>query len=180
MEPRGCNLAQPAANRIRARSSKNRRKTLPYFATGCRKERIVRSRRFESVRGLRETPARRSTRWSSPYAPVTRGHYLAFPHRMRAQTLCGLFTPIERSVTPSVLRAASRTPPVGYNLDNEASRADPARGPRRCPQSHGNPRKARCEKPCSRRESRQSPLRPEAARPACHAGGRGFESRRSR
>jgi hypothetical protein len=44
------------------------------------------------------------------------------------------------------IRVSSRTPPAGYNLDNEASRADPARGPRRCPQAHGNPRKSVLER----------------------------------
>jgi hypothetical protein len=50
-------------------------------------------------------------------------------------------------------QAASRTPPAGYNSDNEASRADPARGPRRYPQAHGNSRKAMYKTPCSRGES---------------------------
>src|SRR5207248_8351813 len=35
-------------------------------------------------------------------------------------------------------------------------------------------------KPCSPRNPRRSPPRPARPRPACHAGGRGFESRRSR
>jgi hypothetical protein len=52
---------------------------------------------------------------------------------------------------------ASRMPPVGYNSGNEASPADPARGPRKLTSARGNLRKATVETPCSRRESPHMP-----------------------
>jgi hypothetical protein len=60
-----------------------------------------------------------------------------------------------------------------YNSDNKASRADPARGPRRCPQEHGNPRKTRCETPWSRWESPPIPAK-------SGSGKTGLSRRRSR
>jgi hypothetical protein len=69
-------------------------------------------------------------------------------------------------------------PAVRY-AGNTSSRAHPARGRRKLPPA-ANPRNAGVGKACSRRESPPIPLSAEAPRPACHAGGRGFESRRSR
>jgi hypothetical protein len=48
------------------------------------------------------------------------------------------------------------------------------------PPTPGDPRKRTAERPCSREESRPAPVSPGMAYPACYAGGRGFESRRSR
>ncbi len=42
---------------------------------------------------------------------------------------------------------------VGYKSDNNVSRLDPARGPRKLPTAPGDPRKATGETPCSRRNS---------------------------
>jgi hypothetical protein len=58
-----------------------------------------------------------------------------------------------------------------------ASRAHPAGGRRKLLPVTGNPRKAPTGKPCSRPNPRLSPVSPAAPRPACHAGGHGFESR---
>src|SRR5918996_1507504 len=62
--------------------------------------------------------------------------------------------------------------------------AHPALIPHEAP---GNPRPhpripatIRAQSPAVAANPRRSPLSPEAPRPACHAGGRGFESRRSR
>ena len=77
------------------------------------------------------------------------------------------------------LARPARIPVVGI-LDNTPSRADTAGGRRKLPPGPGYPRKARVERTCSRDNPRPLPLSPEVPRPACHAGGRGFESRRSR
>jgi hypothetical protein len=66
------------------------------------------------------------------------------------------------------------------NPDNAPSRAYPAGGRRKLPQAPGGPRKSSGESPAHAGNPRPLPLSPEPPRPACHAGGRGFESRRSR
>ena len=60
-----------------------------------------------------------------------------------------------------------------YNSGNDASRADPARGPRRFPPAPGNPRQARSETPCSGGES--PPIPAQSA-----SGKTGLSRRRSR
>jgi hypothetical protein len=68
-----------------------------------------------------------------------------------------------------------------HNQGNGASRTDPAGGRRKLPGVTANPRTAMVGRACSRSQSRPIPAQPGSAkRPACHAGGRGFESRRSR
>jgi hypothetical protein len=42
MEPRGCNRSQPVAKRIARKRAKTSRKPLPWVATSCRKQRMVR------------------------------------------------------------------------------------------------------------------------------------------
>ena len=66
------------------------------------------------------------------------------------------------------------------HMGNYSSRADPARGSRKPPPAPANSRNDRGAKPADAANPRVCPLSPEAPRPACHAGGRGFESRRSR
>jgi hypothetical protein len=63
----------------------------------------------------------------------------------------------------------------------EATRypALPARGCRQLPPTAANRRMRLHGTSCSRRESPPIAAQPGAPRPACHAGGRGFESRRS-
>ena len=65
-------------------------------------------------------------------------------------------------------------------LDNISSRVHPAGGRRKLPPEPGKPRKAMTESPALAGNPRLFPPSPETPRPACHAGGRGFESRRSR
>jgi hypothetical protein len=72
-------------------------------------------------------------------------------------------------------RRSRQTFPGVCSEGNDASRAHPARGPRN---SRPAPRipAARLESPAHGPNPRPCPLSPEAPRPACHAGGRGFES----
>jgi hypothetical protein len=67
-----------------------------------------------------------------------------------------------------------------YCSDNDPSRSYPAGGRRKLPLAPDNPRKAMAAKPALAGNPRLFPAIPEPTRPACHAGGRGFESRRSR
>jgi len=70
--------------------------------------------------------------------------------------------------------------PIVSQRDNGASRAHPAGSRRRLPQAPAKPARRRFESPARPGNPRRSPPKPARPRPACHAGGRGFESRRSR
>ena len=59
MEPRGCNPVAISRKSDQRGSRKNKPKRLPWVATGCPRRSMVRSRRFESVRGLCKRPAQR-------------------------------------------------------------------------------------------------------------------------
>src|SRR5215208_6574726 len=75
MEPRGCNRWQSVANRACAKTAETTEESLPSVATACPNSSMVRrGRRFESVRGLRETPCKYPFALSSWQTAVTRGH----------------------------------------------------------------------------------------------------------
>jgi hypothetical protein len=75
---------------------------------------------------------------------------------------------------------ASRTYRGVAMFDNISSRVHPAGGRRKLPPEPGKPRKIMSECLALPGDPRLSPPNPETPRPACHAGGREFESRRSR
>jgi hypothetical protein len=77
-------------------------------------------------------------------------------------------------------RRSRQTFPGVCSEGNDASRAHPAGGPRNSRPAPRIPATARLESPAHGPNPRPCPLSPEAPRPACHAGGRGFESSRSR
>jgi hypothetical protein len=93
-------LREHAVNRLRPFPSSYaafvvaRARVCPRFPS--RRSMVRRGQRFESVRGLRRTPA--NQRKVLP-GSVTRGHYLAFPHCMRARAVFGLFKPIHPAMT---------------------------------------------------------------------------------
>ena len=87
---------------------------------------------------------------------------------------------LERGSARGLAASAGCTSPFVRHSANATSRADPARGSGKPPSAPANPRNDRSARPCLRRKSPRIPAQPGAPRPACHAGGRGFESRRSR
>jgi len=70
--------------------------------------------------------------------------------------------------------------PLVFSYGNTASRTYPARGRRKLPPPPGNAHKREVEDPALAANPRLFPLSPYVPCPACHAGGRGFESRLSR
>src|SRR6266508_680075 len=106
------------------------------------------------------------------------------PHRLcRVAADRSWSQPVPESRSPAAAKptATSGRHPAPFAVKTTpASRADPAGGRRKLPQVPANPRDGTAERPAHGGNPRRSPVSPEAPRPACHAGGRGFESRRSR
>jgi hypothetical protein len=89
-------------------------------------------------------------------------------------------SPVPASVTYRTNDEIPRISRLVCSCGNGASRMYPAGGRRKLPPAPVDPRNGRGETPALAGNPRLSPLNPLAPRPACHAGGRGFESRRSR
>jgi hypothetical protein len=139
MEPFGAQWSQPVATDGRwsgRESGSNRRKPLPWVATGCRGKPMVRRGSTAAFQRLPPSPR------------------------------------VERRVPhSSCLSSATATAHPAHIPQEVAGR------PRRHPRIPATPGS---KEPAHGGNSRLSPVSPEAPRPACHAGGRGFESRRSR
>ena len=166
-ESNGHELIEPGRDRVRHGS----------FAVGDEANAKASRQRGFALNGLpahsKTVPPSESSAARASYRPPRIFTASSPPMGSSVRIASNSITAVATGIPRGFLRVAHR--------GNWPSRADPAGGRRKLPPTPANPRNDQGRKdPALAGNPRLSPLSPEAPRPACHAGGRGFESRRSR